>query len=103
MTPYTKASIPLDTILDKKAVVKPGTQIPDVTVLRLPAAAADAVFLHVGESGDPIELIQGMAIHITPPETTGLFISSNAAFAGQSVKLLVGYVAGSTPQPAVAQ
>jgi hypothetical protein len=97
-TPYSKKVVPLDVKLDRQAVIKGGTQIPDVTVLRLPAAAADAVYLHVGEGGDPIELIQGMAIHITPPESTGLYVSSDAPFAGLSLKLLIGYVAGGTAQ-----
>lgn len=95
MAAYSKLNVPLDVALDKKEVVKPGTQIPDITVLRLPVAAIDSVFLHVGASGDPIELIEGMAIHITPAETTGIYVSSVGAFAGAVLKLLLGYVTGS--------
>lgn len=98
MAAYNKLNVDLTTILDKKVIVKPGTQIPDVTVLRLPAAAVDGVTLHVGEGGDPIDLIEGMAIHIWPPETTGLYVSTNAAFGGLTLKLLLGFVTGS-PAP----
>jgi len=94
MAPYSKKIVKLDVVLDRLRVSDAGTQLPDVTVLRLPLAAVDKVFLHVGEGGDPIDLIQGMALHITPPETTGLFVSSTQAFAGESISLLLGYVVG---------
>lgn len=98
MAPYAKKIVKLDAILSKEEIIPPGTDIPDVTVLRLPDAAKDAVYLHVGQGGDAIDLIQGMSIRITPPESGGLYASSDAAFAGQSLKLLIGYVAAN-PQP----
>lgn len=96
MAAYQTKIIPLDVTFDRLRLTENGIQIPDVTVTRLPAAAEDTVKLHVGEGGDPIDLIKGMALHITPPERSGLFISSTAALAGQSVRLLLGFVAGSS-------
>ncbi|HJQ27690.1 MAG TPA: hypothetical protein VKA60_27650 [Blastocatellia bacterium] len=98
MAPYAKKVVDLSAILNKDEVIPPGVDIPDVTILRLPDAAKDGVFLHVGQGGDPIDLIQGMSIRITPPESGGLYVSSDAAFAGQKLSLLIGYVSGS-PQP----
>jgi hypothetical protein len=97
MAPYATKKIDLTNALKRDEVIPPGTEVPDITILRLPDAAKDGVFLHVG-NGDPIDLIQGMSIRMTPPETGGIYVSSDAGFAGQSLKLLIGYVAG-TPQP----
>lgn len=94
MATYQTKIIPLDVKLDRLRLVENGTQIPDVTITRLPAAAEDTVFLHVGEGGDPIDLIKGMALHITPPERSGLFITSTVALPGASVRLMLGFVAG---------
>ena len=94
MALYSKKTILLDAVFDRLKIVDQGTQLPDVTVLRLPVDAADTVFLHFGEGGEPVDLIQGMAIHITPPEDNGVFVSSTVAHAGESLKLLLGYVAG---------
>ena len=93
MALYSKKTVPLDVLLDRAKLVEQGTALPDIAVLRLPAVAKDTVFLHFGEGGDAVDLLEGMALHLTPPEMGGLFITSTVAQAGQSVKLLVGYLA----------
>lgn len=96
MANYKKQTILLDNILNKVRLVDSGIQVPDVTVLKLSVAALDGVFLHFGEGGDPIDLLVGMALHVTPPEQQGVFISSNAPFAGSSISLLFGFASGSS-------
>jgi hypothetical protein len=99
MAQYSKLTIPLDNIVDRKQILDSGIALPDVTVLRLSAAAEPDVFLHFGEGKDAVDLSQGWAFHITPPETTGLYVSVAVAHPGEKLKLLLGYTANRTPEP----
>jgi len=95
MASYSKKIVPLDVVLNRKPVLDTGVALPDVTVLRLSLAAENDVFLHFGESGDPVDLSQGYAFHITPPELTGLYVTVTVPHPGESLRLLLGYTSGS--------
>lgn len=99
MAQYSKLTIPLDALLDRKQILDSGVALPDVTVLRLSAAAEPDVFLHFGEGKDPVDISQGWAFHITPPETTGLYVTVAVVHPGEKLKLLLGYTANRTPEP----
>lgn len=99
MAQYSKLTIPLDNVTDRKKILDAGIALPDVTVLRLSVAAEPDVFLHFGEGKDEVDLSQGWAFHITPPETTGLYVTIKAPHAGETLKLLLGYTANRTPEP----
>lgn len=100
MADYSKLTIPLDNAVDRKQILDAGVALPDVTILRLSAAAQNDVFLHFGEGKDPVDLEQGWAFHVTPPEKTGLYVTIAAGHAGETMKLLLGYTANRTPEPA---
>lgn len=98
MAPYSKLTIDLSTIQDRLPILGTGIALPDVTVLRLSAAAEPDVFLHFGEGKDEVDLSQGWAFHITPPETTGLYLTVKIAHPGEKIKLLLGYTAAGVSQ-----
>lgn len=95
MADYTVRKFKLDTAFEQEPLVSPGTQVPDISVQAMSAAADGHLFLQIGEGGDPISLrLVGQAFHITPPEDTGLFLTNDAALPGSSVEFVVGYVSG---------
>jgi hypothetical protein len=91
MAAYNKLVIKLDAVLDRQKIVDTGKAYPDFAITKLSVAAQNDVVLHVGEGGDPLDLREGWVHHVTPPETTGLYVSVLVAHPGETVNILVGY------------
>jgi hypothetical protein len=94
-TPYFVRTISLATIIPLGAIAgqlaPQGMKVTDVGILSLPAGAAGAIFLHLGQKGDAIPLhLIGQNFHLAEPEDTGIWVTVPAAVAGTSVDFLLG-------------
>ena len=94
-TPYFTKVITLNAIIAKgdKAgqLSPPGMAVTDVGVLTLPAGAVGAIFLHLGQKGDPIRLnLQGQNFHLAQPTKTGVWVTVPAAVGAVDVEFLIG-------------
>ena len=91
MYDYRVMEIPLNAVVEKVELVPRGQPISSVGIVRLPAAASDAVDIHFSSNGDPIPVIAALqSLSRSPALADGIFYSVRAAVGGAPVKVLVG-------------
>jgi hypothetical protein len=105
---YRVLRVPLDDIVKDKELLPPGTSLPDISVLRIPAACVTGDTNHlnvsIGNSQGVVDqqiplFTNAQPIHDSDGSDVGLYLTTDQAFVGAVLYLLLGFNRAPQPQP----